>query len=147
MPRRIGRNRLIGRIQQIPWRFHHQALRMPGYEPSGQVNRLPRPWSRDIHIARLSLTGFRNHDETALELGTGLRRELELVTLLPFDAIRSIEDPVFVDRTRADELYSPDELVLGIDIEGDVRAYSVPLLSRHEVVNDVVGGKPVAITW
>lgn len=79
--------------------------------------------------------------------GPAETREFELVTLLPFDGIRSIEDPVFLDRLRADELYNPDELVLGIEIDGDARAYSVPLLSRHEVVNDVVGGEPVAITW
>ena len=79
--------------------------------------------------------------------GAGQSRDLKLVTLLPFDGIRSIEDPVFLDRARADQLYSPDELVLGIEINGDTRAYSVPLLSRHEIVNDVVGGKPVAITW
>lgn len=74
-------------------------------------------------------------------------RPLEIVTLLGFDAIRSIESPRFVDTKIADETYGQDELVLGVDIEGDVRAYSVPLLSRHEIVNDVVGGKPIAITW
>lgn len=74
-------------------------------------------------------------------------RDLELVTLLPFDAIRSIEDPILIGRASADELYDAEELVLGIEIDGDARAYSVPLLSRHEVVNDVVGGKPVAVTW
>ena len=79
--------------------------------------------------------------------GVSRTRDLELITLLGFDAIRSIENPTFLERANADGLYSPDELILGIDIEGDVRAYSVPLLSRHEVVNDVVGGKPVAITW
>ena len=31
------------------------------------------------------------------------------------------------------------ELILGVEIEGDARAYSVPLLSRHEIVNYVVG--------
>lgn len=74
-------------------------------------------------------------------------REFGLVTLLPFDAIRSIEDPIHLERSRADELYKPDELVLGVEINGDARAYSVPLLSRHEVVNDVVGGQPIAVTW
>lgn len=77
----------------------------------------------------------------------GRTRDLELVTLLGFDAIRSIENPAFLERTGADQVYSPDELILGIDIAGDTRAYSVPLLSRHEVVNDVVGGKPIAVTW
>lgn len=81
------------------------------------------------------------------EGGTSRSRQFELVTLLGFDSIRSIEDPVMLNREAADRLYEPDELVLGIDINGDTRAYSVPLLSRHEIVNDVVGGKPVAITW
>lgn len=91
----------------------------------------------------ISVTGTNGSSSSSADRN----RELELVTLLPFDAIRSIESPVFLDRARADQLYSLDELVLGIDIDGDTRAYSVPLLSRHEVVNDVVGGKPVAITW
>lgn len=80
--------------------------------------------------------------------GEGLQeQELKLVTLLPFDAIRSIDSPVMIDRDAADASYSHDELVLGVSINGDARAYSVPLLSSREVVNDVVGGEPVAITW
>jgi hypothetical protein len=86
---------------------------------------------------------------TNSDSGSGVAgaREFELVTLLGFDAIRSIENPTFLERAGADQVYSPDELILGIDIAGDTRAYSVPLLSRHEVVNDVVGGKPIAVTW
>ena len=78
---------------------------------------------------------------------TSEEQSLEIITLLGFDAIRSIEDPLFVDPPTADETYNPDELVLGVEINGDARAYSVPLLSRHEIVNDVVGGKPIAVTW
>jgi hypothetical protein len=73
--------------------------------------------------------------------------ELNIVTLLGFDGIPSIENPQFVEPEVADETYDPDELVLGVEINGDARAYSVPLLSRHEIVNDVVGGKPIAVTW
>lgn len=80
--------------------------------------------------------------------GEGLQgQDLRLVTLLPFDAIRSIDAPAMVSRAEADSSYSDDELVLGVSINGDVRAYSVPLLSSREIVNDVVGGEPVAITW
>ncbi len=74
-------------------------------------------------------------------------KSLEIVTLLGFDAIPSIENPRFVDQSEADDTYDPDELVLGVEIDGDSRAYSVPLLIRHEIVNDVVGGKPIAVTW
>ncbi len=75
-------------------------------------------------------------------------RDVEIVELLPPDAIPSIDAPRFFDSVDdADELYSAGELVLGIEIDGDARAYSVPLLSSHEIVNDVVGDKPVAVTW
>ena len=74
-------------------------------------------------------------------------REYEIVTLLPPDAIPSISNPSFVSAEEAGDEYGPDELVLGVEIDGDARAYSVPLLSRHEIVNDVVGGKPIAVTW
>ncbi len=74
-------------------------------------------------------------------------REYEIVTLLPFDAIPAISNPILMSAEEAEELYDSDELVLGVEIDDDARAYSVPLLSRHEIVNDVVGGKPVAVTW
>ena len=73
--------------------------------------------------------------------------EYEIVTLLPPDAIPAISDPSFVSAEEAGDQYDRDELVLGVEIDGDARAYSVPLLSRHEIVNDVVGGKPIAVTW
>ena len=40
-----------------------------------------------------------------------------------------------------------DEKVLGVSINGESRTYSIPMLSRHEIVNDVVGGVPIAVTW
>ncbi len=72
---------------------------------------------------------------------------LGIVRLLGFGTIRWIENPRFVDAPAANETYDPDEPVLGIEINVDARAYSVPLLSRHEIVNDMVGGKPIAVTW
>ncbi len=92
-------------------------------------------------------------DETAgVKSSTRPDRELEIVTLLPFGAIPAIFNPSFVSAAEAQEggsgkRYSPDEKILGIKIDGDIRAYSVPMLSRHEVVNDTVGGVPVAVTW
>ena len=73
--------------------------------------------------------------------------ELEIVTLLPFDAIPAILEPEFVSVEVADEELEDHNLVLGLSINDDHRAYSIPTLSAHEIVNDVVGGKPVAVTW
>ncbi len=71
----------------------------------------------------------------------------ELVTVRPRDTIPAILDPVFVPVDEASEWMRPDELVLGVEINGDARAYPIEVLSWHEVVNDVVGGMPVAATW
>ena len=73
--------------------------------------------------------------------------DLEIVTLLGFDAIPAILDPEFVSVDEADEWMDPEELVLGLSINGDSRAYSVPMLSSHEIVNDTVGGRKLAVTW
>ncbi len=74
-------------------------------------------------------------------------RDLQIVTLLRKDAIPAILEPEFLTIAEADGQMTEDELVLGISIEGDSRAYSVNMLSRHEIANDVVGGVPVAVTW
>lgn len=65
--------------------------------------------------------------------------------VLPPDAIPAIRDPEFVSAHEAQ--IHPDEPVIGLSINGDNRAYSVYLLNSHEIANDVVGGKPVAVTW
>ena len=74
-------------------------------------------------------------------------QQFKLITLLGFDGIPAILDPDFVSVDEAQAWMDPDEQVLGLSINGDNRAYSVRMLSRHEIVNDVVGGKPVAVTW
>ncbi len=80
--------------------------------------------------------------------------DLEIITLLPRDAIpaigiglRGLEEPRFLSAAEADASYQPDELVMGVVFDGDARAYSIPYLSSHEIVNDTVGGVKIAVTW
>ncbi len=73
--------------------------------------------------------------------------EYELITLLPRDAIPAIDNPQFLTASEAEAFYDADELVLGVEFDGDARAYSVPFLSNHEIVNDTVGGVKIAVTW
>lgn len=74
-------------------------------------------------------------------------RVYEIITLLPPDAIPSIDDPVFLSVEEADKEYAPAEEILGVVFDGEARAYSVPLLSSHEIVNDTVAGRKIAVTW
>jgi len=70
----------------------------------------------------------------------------EIVTVLPKDAIPAILSPSFEEGKKALWLSAKD-LVVGVEIAGDSRAYPVPTLSTHEIVNDKVGGVPIAVTW
>ncbi|HKY53443.1 MAG TPA: DUF3179 domain-containing protein, partial [Anaerolineales bacterium] len=63
----------------------------------------------------------------------------------PRDGIPSIDDPKFL--SVGDASLQDSDLVLGLDIDGDVRAYPLDILVWHEIVNDVVGGEPVVVTY
>lgn len=73
--------------------------------------------------------------------------EYEIITLLPLDGIPAIDNPQFLSAEEAWDFYDPDELVIGVEFNGDARAYSIPHLSSHEIVNDTVGGVKIAVTW
>ena len=74
-------------------------------------------------------------------------RELEIVTLLPKGAIPAIFDPEFLEGAAAQEQMNGSDRIIGLSVNGDHRAYSIAHLSSHEIVNDTVGGVPVAVTW
>ena len=67
-------------------------------------------------------------------------------TLLRPDAIPSIDDPRFVRASEASFMRN-DEPVVGMVQNGVTKAYSTWHLDHHEIVNDEIGGKPVAVTW
>jgi len=62
------------------------------------------------------------------------------------DCIRSIDHPRFVDAAAADFL-GADDLILGVIVDGDARAYPAKILDHHEIVNDTIGGQPIAISY
>ena len=73
--------------------------------------------------------------------------DLEIVTLLPPDAIPAIDNPRFVTAEEADRQIALSDLVIGVSIDGEHRAYGAAFLSAHEIVNDTLGGRAIAVTW
>jgi hypothetical protein len=71
----------------------------------------------------------------------------ELIDAASFDGIPAVDEPVLIPRTRAETVLTASEQVMLVEVAGDARAYPVRQLIRHEIVNDVVGGVPVAVTW
>lgn len=62
------------------------------------------------------------------------------------DCIPSIDDPVFVAAARANHI-NDDDIVLAVSWQGEYRAYPTRILDQHEIVNDVIAGTPIAITF
>jgi hypothetical protein len=62
------------------------------------------------------------------------------------DGIPALDNPKMI--SAVDEAYlSPDDLVFGIEIAGDARAYPLRIMNWHEMLNDTVGGVPVSLAY
>ena len=65
----------------------------------------------------------------------------------PRDGIPSIDQPRFFSTADARASAKASSPVIQFEVNGDVRAYPLDILIWHEIVNDVVGGIPVAVTY
>ena len=64
----------------------------------------------------------------------------------PKDGIPSIDFPKFA-KISDSQFVSDSAIVIGLEINGDAKAYPLFILVWHEIVNDDVGGVPVAVTY
>jgi hypothetical protein len=70
---------------------------------------------------------------------------IPFVPLLPRDAIAPVYDPEFVGAENSP--LQDDELVMGVAIDGEAKAYPVTVLRFREMVNDELAGWPILVTW
>lgn len=65
--------------------------------------------------------------------------------LLRRDAILPVYNPTF--RTAQNTDWADEVLVIGLELEGEAKAYPVSFLNRREMVIDWIAGSPVLVTW
>jgi hypothetical protein len=65
----------------------------------------------------------------------------------PKDGIPAIDRPQFVSIQEADAWLEPREPVVLVEIGDEARAYPIQILMWHEIVNDTLGGVPIAVTF
>jgi len=78
-----------------------------------------------------------------------------LAATMPKDNLASLDRPRLLRPAQVDSLNRaergkylvPDDLVIGVVLGGQARAYPVRVLDWHEVANDTLGGVPIAVTW
>ena len=64
----------------------------------------------------------------------------------PKDGIPSIDNPVFANVDNS-QFMSNSDTVIGLEIDGEAKAYPLFILVWHEIVNDEIGGVPVSVTY
>ncbi len=62
----------------------------------------------------------------------------------PKDGIPSIDNPQFV--SAAETNFSDEEIVVGVYLNDEARAYPYGILNWHEIVNDKIGDTPISVT-
>lgn len=65
--------------------------------------------------------------------------------LLPRDAIHPVYNPTF--RSAGSTEWTAETLVIGVELNGEAKAYPLSFLTFREMVNDWIGGSPVLVTW
>ncbi|MFQ6011081.1 MAG: DUF3179 domain-containing (seleno)protein [Nitrososphaerales archaeon] len=71
----------------------------------------------------------------------------DIISVLPKDRIPAIDNPKFVSAREGNAFIRDSELVLGLTINGESRAYPHKILNFHEIVNDRFGDRSVAVTF
>ncbi len=78
-----------------------------------------------------------------------------IVRAMAPDGVHTLHEPATIDAAEVDrhneeergKLLVSDDRVIGVAIGGEARAYPLRLMRWHEVVNDVVGGRRIAVTY
>ncbi len=63
------------------------------------------------------------------------------------DGIPALTTPQVVSAEEGDSFLFSSDLVLGVVVNGEARAYPHAVLWWHEIVNDTLGGKPIAVSY
>jgi len=95
---------------------------------------------------RLSEMGF-DVDPTQVKYASSVNPDQIMSGGPPPDGIPSIDSPEFQSVGAASEWLNEDDVVLGVEHNGDAKAYPIRILNHHEIANDTIGGTPIAATY
>jgi len=88
--------------------------------------------------------------ENGIMVTNGLKHSVPLDKIKgggpPRDGIPSIDSPIF-EKASEEQFVSDSDIVIGLEINGETKAYPLFILVWHEIVNDNVGGTPVSVTY
>lgn len=134
---RLSGSKAVGWFQWMLWQEAHPEIRPPAwYEDFKRAAYL----RIDPNFADFLKPEYLGRNKTLIRFEEvtwgGVRK----------DGIPSLDGPDMIDGRDAAYLRG-DDLVFGVAINGDIRAYPLRIMGWHEMFNDVIGGVPVALAY
>jgi hypothetical protein len=118
---------------------------LPGAAPAGNHANAastgcahPLPADRKFPLPPWPDTNFCRHSVPYEEIHFGGVRK---------DGVPAVDRPIFQDIDQAQVWLADVEPFLALNVDNDARAYPLQLLVGHEIVNDVIAGRPVVVTY
>jgi len=71
----------------------------------------------------------------------------EIQIVLPKGSFPSLDNPIFVGKSEGLNMFFAREPVIAIEINGAAKAYSLNILTMHEISNDVLSDVPILVTY
>ncbi len=71
----------------------------------------------------------------------------EIQIVLPKGSFPSLDFPKFIDKGLGLNSFYAKEPVIAIEIDGKAKAYSLNILTMHEISNDTLSGVPILVTY
>ena len=71
----------------------------------------------------------------------------EIQIVLPKGSFPTLDFPKFVGKEEGLKTFFEKEPVIAVVIKGQAKAYSLNILTMHEISNDVLGGVPILVTY
>lgn len=91
-------------------------------------------WGGDDSTQHFNITDYTLKDE---QFHYGIGRE----------RFPALLEPEFISVSEADSIWPDSTRFLVAQLEGETKAYAVKDLTRHEIVNDFIGGKPIMAAY
>ncbi|MBL6929583.1 MAG: DUF3179 domain-containing protein [Rhodospirillales bacterium] len=112
----------------------------------GNASVVPHPSYQQIKLETLMQLDPNFARFIPLSRNARIRREEVVWGGVAVDGIPALTNPVQTGADEADYLV-PGELVFGVEINEDARAYPLRIMDWHEMLNDVIGGVPVSLAY
>ena len=71
----------------------------------------------------------------------------EIQIVLPKGSFPTLDFPKFVGKEEGLKTFFSKEPVIAIEIKGQAKAYSLNILTMHEISNDILSGVPILVTY